>query len=120
MGVAPRRAEHAGKETHDSRATFESRQGVSADSVRWPSKAVEGYGATALEGHRTAEINVSARRRFVGTLAGLATGLGLALLGLAGRVLPTRYVEATRSRLYPGPVKRLRSEDIRKPGRWRG
>jgi hypothetical protein len=70
--------------------------------------------------HRTAESDASARRRFVGALAGWATGFAVTLVGLAGKVFPTRYVEAARSRFYPGPVRRLRSEDIRKPGRWGG
>ena len=61
-----------------------------------------------------------ARRRFVGILVRIAAVVVVPASNLAGRVVPARYVEAIRSRFYPGPVKRLSLSDIRKPGRWGG
>jgi hypothetical protein len=61
-----------------------------------------------------------ARRRFVGLLAGIAAALVVPAFGLAGRAIPARCVGAIRSGSYPIPFKRLRSNEVSKPGRWRG
>lgn len=58
------------------------------------------------------------RRRFVKIAGQSAAALALPALKLAAPVVP--YVRAVRSWFYPIPVKRLSSEDIEKPGRWRG
>ena len=46
-------------------------------------------------------------------------------MGLAGwlfrRSMPTRYVQAIRTRVYPGPRRKpLSDSDIKRPGKWRG
>ncbi len=61
-----------------------------------------------------------ARRRFVKFIGGAAVGLAIPAGWLAARIVPTRCVLAVRSRLYPGPLKRLNHTDIKRPGRWAG
>ena len=53
------------------------------------------------------------RRRFLEILAA-------PVRWAAGRVLPARYVEAVRGRVYPGPLKRFTAAEIDKPGKWLG
>ena len=61
-----------------------------------------------------------ARRRFVRFITGTVAGLAVPIGWLAARVVPIRCVRAVRSRLYPGPLKRLDNADIKRPGRWAG
>jgi len=61
-----------------------------------------------------------ARRRIVKFIGGAAVGLAIPAGWLAARIVPTRYVQAERCRLYPGPLKRLNHADIKRPGRWAG
>ncbi len=61
------------------------------------------------------------RRHFVERVfAAAAAAVVLPTDALASRLLPRRYTEALRSRLYPGPLKRLRHEEVRKQGKWAG
>jgi len=57
------------------------------------------------------------RRAFLGSLLAAAAALALPLLrGL----LPARWTEAVRGRLYPGPVRDMDPAEVRRPGRWAG
>lgn len=60
------------------------------------------------------------RRSFLGTILTVMAFLTVPVLGVLGRLLPERYVEALRSRLYPGPVTELTEADLNEPGRWGG
>lgn len=55
------------------------------------------------------------RRRFLVTVLTAA-----ALLALAERLGPRRWVEAVRARIYPGPVVLLDKKGLRSPGKWAG
>jgi len=61
------------------------------------------------------------RRVFTGVVAGLAAVCAGAagVPGLLGAI-PRGVVEAVRSGKYPGPLKRLRAEQVRQPGKWAG
>ena len=61
-----------------------------------------------------------ARRRFLGFFVRIAALAVVPASGLAGRMVPARYVEAIRVRFYPLPVKRLSRNEIKKPARWKG
>ena len=39
---------------------------------------------------------------------------------ILGRVVPARYVEAIRTRRFPGRLKEICDADIQRPGRWGG
>lgn len=60
------------------------------------------------------------RRTFLGLMLAAGAALAAPMLPLFRRILPARFVEAVRSRLYPGPVRPLDMAEIRKPGRWAG
>ncbi|MBN2290785.1 MAG: twin-arginine translocation signal domain-containing protein [Pirellulales bacterium] len=66
------------------------------------------------------QAGVRTRRRFMKFTGCAAVGLAVPVGWLAAQIAPTRCVEAVRSRLYPGPLKRLRDADIKRPGRWGG
>ena len=57
------------------------------------------------------------RRQFFGVVAAAATA---ALGWTAHRVNPVRWVEAVRSRIYPGPIKPFNAADVRRPDPWAG
>ena len=57
------------------------------------------------------------RRTFAGLLAAVGAALALPLMH---PLLPRRWTEAVRARLYPGPVRALNPAGIRGPARWAG
>jgi hypothetical protein len=61
-----------------------------------------------------------ARRRFMRFISGAVVAVAVPIGWLAARIVPTRYVQAVRSRRYPGPLKRLSEADVKRPGRWGG
>jgi hypothetical protein len=60
------------------------------------------------------------RRSFLKACLRVTAVVAVPVLGIVGRVLPARYVEAVRARLYPGPVRDPDETEYLKPGRWRG
>lgn len=58
------------------------------------------------------------RRRFVGSVARAVAVLCIPATFVAQRV--PRYVQAVRSRVYPGPRKPLNRADIQRKGHWGG
>jgi hypothetical protein len=62
----------------------------------------------------------TSRRGLLASFARVAAAFAVPVACLAGRVIPTRYVQAIRSRRYPGPRKKLSRARITQPGRWKG
>jgi hypothetical protein len=60
------------------------------------------------------------RRKFLGLIATRVSAALAPGLWLARHACPRRVVEAMRSRVYPGPLKRLDRNEIDRPGRWLG
>ena len=60
------------------------------------------------------------RRKFLKTVAGVAGLFAAPFLRVFERVAPARWVEAVRSRAYPGPLKEIEESAIAGPGKWKG
>ena len=61
------------------------------------------------------------RRGFLGRIATLGGALSVPCAWLTGKASPRRIVEAVRARWYPGAVRPLDPDAIRKPtSKWRG
>lgn len=58
------------------------------------------------------------RRTFIKLFTLTATGLGAAIRILGA--LPVRYVRAIKASHYPGRVKKLDPDEVRKQGPWAG
>lgn len=69
------------------------------------------------EGVRHMELR---RRPFIRLLVGLGVAWAAGLGGRPGRLVPDGCAEAARAARYPGPLKALSEEEMRKPGRWGG
>ena len=60
------------------------------------------------------------RRRFVRLVVGIGTAATASIVWVVARTVPLRYVEAIRTRFYPGPRKSLDEAGLSEPGYWEG
>lgn len=60
------------------------------------------------------------RRQFGRLLGGAAGTIAAGAGGWLASLTPTRFVRALRGRCFPGRVRALDEERMRRPGRWSG
>jgi len=60
------------------------------------------------------------RRTFLKMISGLGAALFVPASWLRERLAPARWVEAVRTRFYPGPTGPPDEAEISRPGRWAG
>ena len=64
--------------------------------------------------------NKMKRRTFVAVCGTVLAGIAVAGWGWLRRRPPVRWIVAVRSGRYPGPVRPLDENDMKKPGKWIG